>query len=175
MREDLENRVLDTLVANTQALASLNATLNTIQQTMAESQRSLREQHNTVLARIENMDRSLSESTLTQEKTDDLRKVEYGRVYDLLLEERKDRRETHEGEKKALVSDRDYVRSLIAEELSAKKLAKSNQSQWITSVAKEVWAAGGKWIVVAVFLLVVSALLKASGLTIADLIGLSGK
>jgi len=174
------DRVLDALVANTEAMTHLNATVQNHQQDFSEGRKASREFANNVGAKLDNLDRSIGEMKLASENAEKARQLELKRIYDLLGEERKDRREAvvegREGERDALTNERDHVRQMVREELGDVRDQRDKKQGLVVSAGKEIWKVGGKYIVAAVSLLIVAAVMKMTGLSLADIIGLtSGK
>jgi len=105
-----------------------------------------------LLARVENLDRSIQEICLTFQQAEISRKREWEMVKGLLGEERTDRRtgvkdastRTHEG------------RTLLV------------------SGIKAVWNKGGQWVVAAICLLLVLQMQRCSGTEITKLLGIGG-
>lgn len=170
------DRMLDALVANTEAMTHLNSSVSSHHAEYAEGRKISREFANNIGAKVDNLDRSVSELRLAGENGEKARQGELKRIFDLLVEERQDRREAitegKEGERDARVSERDFVRNLIKEEMGERKENKN----MLVAAGQEVWKVGGKYVVAAVCLLIVAAVMKLTGISLADIIGLtSGK
>ncbi len=171
----VETRLLDTLVANTESLTSLGAVISNHSREYSEGQAAARQHANSMAAKIENLDRSVSEIRLSHESGEQARQMELKRIFDLLGEERKDRRdavsEGRDGEK----STRELLRELISEELGERRETRKATRNMIRAVSTEVWKVGGKYIVAAVALLVVFFVMKVTNMSLADILGLVGK
>jgi len=171
----IEGRLLDTLVSNTEALASLNATVSHHDAKFTEGQKSLREQSHGLSAKMENLDRSVSEMKLATERAEEARQKELKRIFDLLSEERKDRREAVTESRDGDKSERDLLREMIQEEMGERRDVRKDNRHLLKTASAEVWKAGGKYIVAAVVVLILAGVMKATGMSLADLIGLAGK
>ena len=171
-----EGTLLETLVANTTALTSLTATVSSLDKEFVESRKSRREQANSLSAKMENLDRSIGEVRLATENAERARQAELKRIFDLLEEERKDRRdavtEGRDGERAVQKSERELLREMIREELGERRETRKDNRQLIKTVGAEIWKAGGKYIVAAVVLLILGGVMKATGTSLADIIGL---
>ena len=167
--------MLDALVANTEAMTHLNASVSTLKDDYSEGRKASREFSNGLAAKTDNLDRTISEMKLATENGEKARQGELKRIFDLLVEERKDRREAvtdgKDGERDARVSERDFVRSLIHEEMGSRKEHKS----MVLAAGREIWKVGGKYVVAAVCLIIVAVMLKTTGISLADLIGMTRK
>jgi len=174
-----EARLLDTLVANTEALTNLTATISNHDREYIEGKATARQHANNMAAKIENLDRSVAEMRLAAETAETARKAELKRIYDLLCEERQDRRaavsDGREGERQVQKSERELLREMIREEVGERRETQQERRGLMVAAAKEVWQVGGKFIVAAVALLVVAAVMKLTGMNVADLLGLAGK
>lgn len=106
-----------------------------------------------LLAKLENLDRSLQESTLTAQQAEIARKREWDMVRELLGEERNDRR----GE---LVQHRATV---------------EKRSALLVQAIKSIWDKGGQWIVAALCLLAVLKLQSCAGISLVEILRLGGK
>lgn len=105
-----------------------------------------------VLARLENLDRSVQELQLTLQQAEESRKREWELVQKLLSEERAERREGA---------------------LEVKVEQKERRSLIVGSV-KAVWDKGGQWIVAAICLWVVLQMQTCSGVNLARLLKIGG-
>lgn len=175
MQHAQQDQVLSALVSSTRILTALQSTIQGMQTDFGESRKVSRELANSMLAKMDNIDRSMGEVRLLIERSETQRAAEIQRIYDLLEEERKDRRKAvqdgKEGERSAVSSEREMLRELIREEIEARKDAKN----LLISVGKAVWDAGGRWIVAAVAVLVTALITKATGMSLADILGIAGK
>lgn len=163
-----QDQTLEALMRNTEALTTINATMASFQQEFSQSRQVAREHGHNVLAKLDNNDRAVSELRLAVESGEKARKEELRRIFELLTEERRDRREvvaTAGADEKAL------IREIIREELGERRRERS----MVASAAKEVWSVGGKYIVLAISILFVALVMKLSGLSLADILGLAGK
>lgn len=163
-----QDPILEALVRNTEALTNINATMASFQQEFSQSRQAAREHGHNVLAKLDNNDRSVSELRLAIENGEKARKEELRRIFELLTEERRDRRDlvaTAGADEKAL------IREIIREELGERR----KERHLIAEAAKAVWTVGGKYIVLAISILFVALVMKLSGLSLADILGLAGK
>jgi len=146
-------------------LARLEAAVGQFQQDYAQGKQSAREANHSVLAKLDNLDRTVSELRLTVETGEKARQAELKRIFDLLAEERTDRRDlvnTQGRDEKALIQE--LVRSELKDRHQAKNM-------WV-GAAQAVWTAGGKYIVLAFALLFAAAVMKMTGLKLTDFISL---
>ena len=177
--ENQKDRVLDALVANTEAMTHLTGTVNSLKNDYNEGRKSARQHANTQSAKVDNLDRSIAELRLAQEKSESARSSELKRIYDLLGEERKDRRdavsEGRDGERDARQNEREMLRELIREEIGDRREQRDTNKNLMVAASKAIWDKGGQWVVAAVALLVISAVMKLTGLSLADVLGLAGK
>jgi len=178
-RKSIEERVTDALVANSTALTNLNASVTNHDREYVEGRRAARENANSMAAKIDNLDRSIAEMKLATEKAESARQAELKRIFDLLGEERRDRRaavsEGREGERDAQKSERELLRELIKEELGERKAERAEHRDLFKLMVAEVWKVGGRYIVAALALLFLVAVMKLTGTNLADIIGLAGK
>ena len=174
-----EARLLDTLVANTEALTSLTATISNHYREYMEGKTATRQHANSLSAKVENLDRSIGEMRLAAETAELARNGELKRIYALLTEERQDRRaavtDGREGERQVQNSERALLREMIQEEVSERRTTQHENRNLTVAAAKEVWKVGGKYIVAGVALLSVGGVMKLTGLNLADILGLAGK
>lgn len=177
--ERVNERVLDALVSSTEATTHLNATVSSLQQDYTEARKQARERNSTFAAKLDNLDRSVAEMKLITEKGEAARQAELKRIFALLGEERRDRREAiedgREGERDARVSERDWVRQIIREETGDRRAQRDHHKNLMETAGRAVWDKGGQWIVAAIALLIISAVMKATGLSVADILGFAGK
>lgn len=103
-----------------------------------------------LLAKLENLDRSLQENTLITQQAEISRKREWDMVKELLGEERNDRRGN----------------------LAQQREAVEKRSALVVLAIKSVWDKGGQWIIAAVCLLAVLKLQSCAGFNFMDLIRL---
>jgi len=103
-----------------------------------------------LLAKLENLDRSVQESTLTFQQSEIARRREWDMVRELLGEERNDRR----GE---LIQHRAVV---------------EKHSALVVQAVKSVWDKGGQWIIAALCLLAVLKLQSCAGVNFVELLRL---
>ena len=177
--ERVNERVLDALVSSTEATTHLNATVSSLQQDYTEARKQARERTSTFAAKLDNLDRSVSEMKLIAEKGESARQAELKRIYDLLGEERKDRREAvtegREGERDARTSERDWVREIIREEVGDRRTVRDQNKNLMVSAGEAIWDKGGQWVVAALALLVLAAVMKLTGLSLAEILGFARK
>ena len=150
------------------SLARLEAAVGQLQQDYAQGKQSAREASHSVLAKLDNLDRTVSELRLTAETNESTRRAELKRIFDLLAEERTDRRDM-------LVSQGKDERALIQELVRAELHGRKDNRNLAVSVGLAIWTAGGKYIVLAFTILFVAAMMKVAGLKLVDFISLSGK
>jgi hypothetical protein len=185
----VSDQVLNALVSNTEAMTHLNVTLNAMQKDFAEARQASREVSNTMIARVENMDRSIAEMRLAQEQAETNRSEEMGRIYKLLIEERNDRRklveDAREDEKDARLHERDankkgmevkereteWIKAIIKEEMGDRKEQRDLKQSVLMEAGKEVWRVGGQWIVAAVAFGIVYLIMHLTGANLADVLG----
>lgn len=174
-----EARLLDTLVSNTEALTNLTAALSNLDREYMEGKASARLHANSLSAKVENLDRSVGEMRLAAETAELSRTGELKRIFDLLTEERQDRRtavlDSREGERAIQKSERELLREMIHEEINERRSTRHENRNLMVAAAQEVWKVGGKYIVAGVALLIVAGVMKLTGLNLADLLGLAGK
>jgi len=179
MGEEETRSLLSSLIANTEALTNLNASATEHGRDYVEGQRVAREISNGILAKLDNLDRSISEIRLSTENSEKARQEELKHIYDLLNEERKDRREAvvegREDVRDASKSEKDLLRELIREELGDRRETRRDNRTLVKKAGQEIWKAGGKYIVAAAVLLILAVVLKTTGLSLVDLLGLAGK
>lgn len=156
------------LVKNTETLAHLNATLVGLQTEYADGKRLSREAHLTMAAKLDNLDRTVSEMKMTAEHAEASRQAELQRIFALLGDERRDRKEVTASAGK---DERALLREMIREEMEGRR----RQGNLVTEAGKAVWAAGGRYIVLALAILLVATVMKATGMSLADILGLAGK
>lgn len=179
MGEEETRSLLHSLMANTEALTNLNASVTEHGRDYTEGQKVAREHANGVLAKLDNLDRSISEIRLATENSESSRQEELGRIYAILKEERQDRRdavtEGREDVRGASNSEKDLLREMIREELGERRETRKEHRALIKTAGHEIWKAGGKYIVAAAVLLILAVVLKTTGLSLVDLLGLAGK
>ena len=175
----VEGKLLDTLVANTAALTTLTATVSNLDKEFVDGRKARREQANNLGAKLENLDRSIGEVKLASENAEKARQVEGNRIFDLLKQERKDRREAvtegRDGERAVQKSESDLLRDMIREELGERRGDRKDNRHLLKTASTEVWKAGGKYIVAAIVIVILAGVMKALGMNLADIIGLAGK
>lgn len=183
--------VLNALVSNTEVLTTLNATLTSMQKDFAEARQTSRETTNTLIARVENLDRSLMELRLAMETAEKTRQEESLRVFTLLTEERDERRqlteEAREDEKEARKHEREsnkaglaakekeaeWIKAIIREEMGDRRAQKQEHQALLVSAAKEIWRVGGQYIVAALAFGIIYLILHLTGANLLDIIGLA--
>ena len=175
----VEARLLDTLVSNMEAMTALNAVVTAHDRESIDGRKLAREHANSMAAKVENLDRSISEMRLASEKSESARQAELKRIYDLLGEERQDRRvavsDGREGEREVQKDQASMLREMIREELGERREARKDNRQIVKTAANEVWKVGGKYIVAGVVLVILVIIMKMTGVSLADIIGLAGK
>lgn len=173
------DRVLDALVSNTEAMTHLNASVSSLTQDYAEGRKAAREASATVAAKLDNLDRSVAELKLSEEKAESARQAELKRIYDLLGEERRDRREAvsegRDGERGAREQQSEVLRRLVQEEMHDRRGQRDQNKDILVSATKAMWDKGGQWIVLSVAFLIMGAVMKLTGVTLADILGIAGK
>jgi hypothetical protein len=171
----VEERLLTTLMSNTEALTNLNATVSNHDREYVEGKKAAREHANNVAAKIDNLDRSISEMRLATEKAESARQAELKRIYDILGEERKDRRQAVTEGREGTKDEREFIRQLIKEELGERRSDRADNRHLVKTVSAEIWKAGGKYIVAGVVLLILALVMKATGLSLVEIVGFTGK
>jgi len=175
----LDERLLDTLAANTEALTNLSAIISNHDREYAEGAVAARQYSNGLSAKLENLDRSIGEMRLATQNGESARQAELKRIYDLLGEERQDRRKAvtdgREGERTVQKSERELLRDMLREELGERRATRENNRDLVKTVGTEIWKAGGKYIVGALVVLILAGVMQATGMTLADILGLAGK
>jgi hypothetical protein len=101
-----------------------------------------------LLAKLENLDRSVQENTLTAQQAELARKREWDMVRELLGEERNDRRG----------------------ELVQKRAAVEKRSALVVQGIKSIWDKGGQWIIAAICLIAVLKLQSCAGFHLLDIL-----
>jgi len=171
----VEERLLNALVTNTEALTNMNAVVSNHDREYVEGRTAAREHANSIGSKIENLDRSVGEMRLAAENAEKARQGELKRIFDLLGEERIDRREAvHEG-REGEKSERELLREVVREELGERREVRKDNRHLAKTVGGEVWKAGGKYIVAAAVLLILAGVMKLTGLNLADIVGLARK
>lgn len=171
----VEERLLDTLMANTEALANLHASVSNHSREYGEGSKAAREHANSVLAKLDNLDRSIGELKVATEKAESARQAELKHIYDILGEERKDRRaailEGREGSKE----EQEFIRVMIREELESRRSDRADTRNMIKAISSEIWEVGGKYIVAGVVILLLVWIMRATGVNVVDIMGIAGK
>lgn len=171
--------ILDALVRNTEALTNMNAVMTAFMLDYAQGKQAAKEHGHSMAAKLDNLDRSVSELRLAGESAEihrrderlaneNHRRDEMKRISDILTDERKDRKDITASAGK---DERELLRDLIREEVGERKKERS----LTVDAFKAIWAAGGKSIVAALALLFVAAVMKLTGMSLADVLGLVGK
>jgi len=177
--EGRKDRVLDALVSNTEALTHLNMAVSGHHQDYAEGRQATRENLNGLAAKVDNLDRSVNEMRHASDNAEKMRQAELRRIYDLLAEERKDRREAvsegREGERDALTNERDHVRQMVREEMVDAHTQRDRKQGLIQSASKEIWDVGGKYVIASLCIIIVFGVMKLTGISLAEIIGLVQK
>ena len=155
-------------VKNNEALAHLNSSMAGLQAEYVDHKRQVREANLTLAAKLDNLDRTVSEMKMTAEHAEASRQAELQRIFALLGDERKDRKEITASAGK---DERELLREMIREEMEGRR----RQGGLVVDAGKAIWAAGGRYIVLAIAVLLVAAVMKATGLNLADILGLAGK
>lgn len=173
--KSVETRLIDTLVSNTEAMSALQAAMTQHNAEYVEGRRAAREHANNVTAKLDNYDRSIAEMRLAMEKGELARQAELKRIYDILGEERKDRRRAVSEGQEGGKSEREMLRDLIREEMGDRRMQREENRGMFQTAVSEVWKAGGRYIVAGLVLLFLALVGKVTGMSLADLIGLTGK
>jgi Fe2+ transport system protein B len=163
-----DKELIDALVKNTEALAHMNAVQTAFQTDYAQGRQAAKEHVHNMASKVDNLDRSVSEIRLAVENSERHRQEELKRIYDLLTDERKDRKEVTATAGK---DERELLREIIREEMGDRK----ERRNIAVDASKAIWAAGGNYIVAAVAFLIVAAVMKLTGTNLADVLGLVGK
>lgn len=156
------------LMRNTEALVNLNSTLNGVQLELSENRRAAKDADTTLAAKMDNLDRTVGEVLLSITNIEKARAEEIQRIFLLLTDERKERKEVSRDAGK---DEKELVREIIREELGFRRQRES----WLVAGGKAIWETGGRYIVLAISLLVVALVMKVTGLSLADILGLAGK
>ena len=158
---------VDTESASTQAL------IVALQHELAQLRR---EANLGMLAKLDNLDRSTQETRLALEnltvthKTHELtRQQEIQRIYQLLQDERVDHKEVVTAIGKDEGST--LLREMVREEIQTRR----NEKHMVEVAARAVWGVGGKYIVAAIAFLIVAAVMKMTGTSISEVLGLMGR
>lgn len=154
--------VLEALLKSTEAVTSMNATLTAFQQEYAQGKQAAKEQDYKVTAKLDNMDRSLGEMRQALEESLASRKE----ILDLLREERADRKDVSKNQGK---EEKELIRELIRTELGDRREERNLAVQAVQSV----WAVGGRYIVAALAILFTAWVMKLTGVTLSDILGLT--
>ncbi|KKW12790.1 MAG: hypothetical protein UY48_C0009G0023 [Candidatus Gottesmanbacteria bacterium GW2011_GWB1_49_7] len=162
------NAVLSVLVKSTEVMATITATISSYQNESVVNRQTLREATTNIVAKLDNLDRSISELKLMSEGAEVTRRNELARIFELLGEERKDRKETNADAGK---EERALIQEIIRSELGERKQERS----LVVLGAQAVWNVGGRYIVLAVSLLFAAIVMKIAGISLADIIGVVGK
>lgn len=162
------NAVLAVLVKNTEVMATITATMSSYQNEAAVNRQTIREATTNITAKLDNLDRSISELKLMSESSETSRRNELTRIFELLGKEREDRREIHAGAGK---EERALIQEIVRAELGDRR----QERGLLLLGAKAVWNVGGKYIVLAISLLCTAAIMKIVGISLADIIGVVAK
>lgn len=153
----------DALIRSTEAVVRLEGSVAGLAKDMSEHRGEERAQWNTILAKLDNCDRSVQELRFVIEQQEK-------RLIAQVEEERKDRRlAVADGQKAADQSEQGahaLVKKLIDDELGARKLAREDQKEkrnLLVGAAKAIWEKGGQWVVAAVCLYLVLTLKTCGG------------
>lgn len=146
----------------------LEAAIGQFRQDYAQGKQSAKEDHHSTLAKLDNLDRTVSELCLTVETGERTRKAELQRIFDLLAEERTDRRNL-------LSTQGKDEKALIQELVRAELKGRTDHSNLAVAAGQAIWAAGGKYLVLAFAILFVATIMKMTGLKLTDFISLTGK
>lgn len=171
----VEARLIDTLVSNTEAMASLQAAMVQHNVEYVEGRRAAREHANNVTAKLDNYDRSIAEMRLAMEKGELARQAELKRIYDILGEERQDRRKAVSEGQEGGKSEREMLRDLIREEMGERRMERSDNRNMLHTAVSEVWKVGGRYIVAGLVLLFLGLVTKLTGTSLAEVLGLTGR
>lgn len=150
------------------SLARLEAAVGQFQQDYAQGRQNAKEAGHSVLAKLDNLDRTVSELRLTVETGEAARGAELKRIFDLLAEERLDRRDLLSNQGK---DEKALIQELVRAEVQGRKA----NSNLVVSASQAIWAAGGKYIVLAFAILFVAVVMKLTGLKLTDFLSLTGK
>lgn len=167
--------VVEMLLKTTEALTSLNASVASHSRDYNEGRQAAREHAHSMNAKFENLDRSVGELCLAVTKSEKSRTKEMARIYEMLGEERKDRREAVSDGREEGKGEKELLRDLIREELGDRRGERKDNRVLVKTVSKEIWEKGGKYIVLAITLLILAGVMKATGMNLADILGLAGK
>lgn len=163
-----EEVTISALVKNTEAVTNLNVTLTAFQRDYVEGKRLAREASMSINAKLDNLDRTVGEMRLALEQSQAARIPEMDRLFALLGEERRDRKDIQSTAGK---DERQIIQDFIRDEMEHRK---TNQSMLVKGI-QAIWHVGGKYIVIALAILVVAAVMKMTGLSLAEIIGLARK
>ena len=161
--------LLDALVKNTEAITNMNSTLVSFQQESAQLRQATREHVLDVGSKLENVDRSLSEFRLALENDKRSRSDEQARILELLSSEREDRKNLTALASNAGQDERDLIKEILREEFGGRR----DNRNMLVAGSKAVWAVGGKQIVGALALLIVAGVMKITGISLADIMGVA--
>lgn len=177
-----KDSILQALLSNTEILTTLNSTVQSVREDQSATREQARISRNGLNAKLENLDRSVGEMKLASEQAETSRQGELKRIFDMLGEERNDRRDAVSDSREDTTNERDFIRKIIQEEMGerrldrvAEKVAVKENKALAVRAAEAVWEKGGQYIVAAMALLVVAAVMKLTGISLADVIGLVGK
>ena len=192
MTTENQHTTIQALIANTEAMSALQGAIQSLQGELLELKNSNNERANTISAKVENLDRTLGEFSLLYETDAKKRISEAEKIFSLLKEEREERRQmttnTRENEQEARQQEREaredsaltlkdqvaLIRQEVAEERAREVQAKEQQTNLIVQASKAIWDVGGKYIVAAISLVFVAVVMKMTGLSLVDIVGVVG-
>lgn len=160
------------IVKATEASTLVRASLDEIQRDLTNHDKDFRGVFTTISAKLDNLDRSLGELRLGIEKAEATRSDEFKRIFELLSEERKDRRHAVEEQVESSKNDdvRTIFKQLLLEERGARKeenfreyRRNEENRDLVKLIVKAIWDKGGSAIVLALCILLVLYLQKCSG------------
>jgi hypothetical protein len=157
-----DDKILDALLRNTEALTTINANMSAFQQEYAQGKSAAKEHDRSTLAKLDNLDRSVGELRQVVEQ----REGELTRIYNLLNEERADRKDVTKNQGK---DERELIRELIRTELGERR----DERNLAVRAVQAVWTTGGKYIMAALAILFVAWVMKLTGVTLSDILGLA--
>lgn len=169
---DKEEIGIALIVKATEASTLVRASLSEIQRELTSHDKDFRTVSSNNSAKLDNLDRSLGELRLIIEKAETNRSEEFKRIFELLSEERKDRRRAVEEQVESSKNDdvRAVFKQLLLEERGSRKeevrreyLRSEDNRYLIKGVAKAAWDKGGSTIILALCIILAMYLQRCSG------------
>lgn len=166
-------------IKSTEASTFLRASIESMHRDLSEHRGESKTQSANVGAKLDNIDRSLGELKILLERMETMRHDELKRIFELLTEERGERRRAVESQVEASKDDdvRAVFKQLLSEERGERReelqreiARKEDNRNLLKEVAKAVWQKGGQWVVFASCVLLVLFFQKCSGVDVLSIL-----